>query len=84
MDEMSSYKDDSAKKSGQIDAVEAQMISMKSVQEALEREKDDLMIQNEQMEDEIHRIKAELLEVKSTVELRDVQIEELQEQITDM
>lgn len=81
---MSSYKDDSAKKSGQIDAVEAQMISMKSVQEALEREKDDLMIQNEQMEDEIHRIKAELLEVKSTVELRDVQIEELQEQITDM
>ena len=41
---MSNFKDDSAKKSGKIDGVEAQLVSLKSVQEALEREKDDLLI----------------------------------------
>ena len=44
VDEFKSYKDDSAKKSGQIDAFDAQIQSLKSVQEALEREKDDLLI----------------------------------------
>ena len=45
--DITSYKDDSAKKSGQIDAADAQIQSLKAVKEALEREKDDLLIQNE-------------------------------------
>ena len=40
------------------------------MQEALEREKDDLLIQNEAMEEELHRMQTELLEIKGTLEVK--------------
>ena len=80
---MSNFKDDSAKKSGKIDGVEAQLVSLRSVQEALEREKDDLLIQNEQNEEEMHRLKAELLEIRGSVEVKEMRIEELEDQIAE-
>lgn len=53
------------------------------MQEALEREKDDLLIQGENMEEELHRIKAELLEVKGSLEMREMRIEELEENLAE-
>jgi len=54
------------------------------VQEALEREKDDLLIQNEGMEEELHTVKTELLELKGLMEVKDMRIEELEERITEV
>ena len=50
----------------------------------MEREKDDLLIQNEHMDEEIHRIKAELLEVKGSLEVKEMRVEELEEQLGEM
>lgn len=54
------------------------------MQEALEREKDDLLIQNEGMEEELHTVKTELLELKGLMEVKDMRIEELEERITEV
>ena len=53
------------------------------MKEALEREKDDLLIQNEAMEEELHQKKTELLELNGTLEVKDMRIEELEEQLAD-
>ena len=54
------------------------------MQETLEREKDDLLIQNEGMEEELHTVKTELLELKGLMEVKDMRIEELEERITEV
>ena len=54
------------------------------MQEALEREKDDLLIQNEAIEEELNQVKTELLELKGTSEVKDMRIEELEERLGDM
>ena len=54
------------------------------MQEALEREKDDLSIQNEAMEDELNRMQTELLEVKGTLEVKMMRIEELEEELLEV
>lgn len=41
-------------------------------------------MQNEQMDDEVHRMKAELLEMKGQVEVKDMRIEEIQEQMAEL
>ena len=66
-----------------IDAADAQIQSLKSVQEALEREKDDLLIQNEGMEAELDQVRTELLEFKGLIEFKDMRIEELEERLTE-
>lgn len=68
---------------GQIIAVEAQLVSLKSVLEALEREKDDLLIQSGLNEEEIHKLKTQLLEVRGQSEVKDMRIEELEEQLAE-
>lgn len=77
-------KDESANKVGQIDAADAQIQSLKSVQEALEREKDDLLIQNEGIEEELHSARTELIEIKGLNEFKDMRIEELEERVIEV
>ena len=42
------------------------------------------MIQGEQLEEEIHRIRAELLEVKSQLEVKEMRVEELEENLAEV
>lgn len=56
-----SLKFDSANKSNKIDAAEAQIESLISIQEALKRENEDLVNKSEDLDEEKHMLKAELL-----------------------
>lgn len=54
------------------------------MQEALEREKDDLLIQNEGIEEELHSARNELVEIKGLNEFKDMRIEELEERVIEV
>ena len=62
-----------------LNAAEAMIESLKSVQEALMREKTDLIEQTEQLDDALSESRTELLQVKGQLEVQESTIEELRD-----
>lgn len=62
-------KDGDLRTEERLHAAEAMIESLKSVQDALEREKADLLEQAEQLDEALSEVKTELLQVKGQYEV---------------